>query len=68
MPEDQTPVRLCEDAFPWTGQEHLANGDTVCAVEPVDGTPTLTEQYGRGAPVMREMAVARCSWRLKTQK
>ena len=54
MPEDQTPARLCEDVFPWTGQEHLENGDTVCTVESVDGPPTFADKYRRGTPVMRE--------------
>jgi hypothetical protein len=34
----------------------------------VDGAPTFTGEYRRGAPVMREMAAARCSRRLKIQK
>jgi len=67
VPGDQAPVRLCEDALPWSGQEHGATGDTVRAVEPADGAQKFTDERRRGAPVMWEMAAARCSRRLKTQ-
>ena len=62
------PVRLCEDAFPWSDQEHGATGDAICAVKSVDGAQTFTDQCRRGAPVIWAMAAARCSRRLKTQK
>ena len=60
---DQTPVRLCEDALPWSGEKHRSVGDTVRAVEPVDGAKTFDE-CRRGAPVMG-IAAARSSQRLK---
>ena len=40
-----TPV--CEDALPWLGQEYCAAGDTVRAVEPVDGTRHLLTNVGK---------------------
>ena len=65
VPGDQAPVRLCEGALPWSGEEHGATDDAVRAVEPVDGAPTFTGECRRGAPVMWKMAAARCSRRLK---
>ena len=62
---DQAPVRLCEDALPWPGEEHGAVDDAVCSVEPVDGAPTFIDECRRGAPVMRGIAAARGSQRLK---
>ena len=56
VPGDQAPVRLCEGALPWSGEEHGATDDAVRSVEPVDGAPTFTDECRRGAPVMREMA------------
>ena len=61
---DQAPIRLREDTLPWPGEEHRAVGDTVRAVEPVDGAPTFADECRRGASVMREMAGAGCSRRL----
>ena len=46
------PVRLCEDAFPWSDQEHGATGDTVCTVEFVDGTQTTLGGAGMSAPAV----------------
>jgi len=40
----------------------------ICPVEPMDGPPTFAGKRRRGAPVMRKMAVARCSRRLKAPK
>jgi len=54
--------------LPWPGEEHGTTGDTVRAVEPVDGAQTFTDECRRGAPVMREMAAASTSWQLKTHK
>ncbi len=56
---------------PWKGlialiEPHYPKG--VRVVEPVDGTPTFADQCRRGAPVMQEMAAARCSRRLETPK
>ena len=43
----------------------ILNFHAVCSVEPVDGPPTFTDTCRRGAPVMRGIAAARCSQRLK---
>ena len=68
VPRDQAAVWLYQGAVPRAGEEHRSVGDAVRAVESVEGAPTVTDQRGRGAPVMRGMAAARCSRRLKTQK
>ena len=68
VPGDQAPVRLCEDALSWPGEEHGAVGNAVRSVEPVDGAPTFNGECRRGASVIREMAAAKCSLRQKTQK
>ena len=39
---DQAQVRLCENALPWSGEEHGPTGDAVRAVETVDGAQTFT--------------------------
>jgi len=68
VPRDQAAVWLYQGAVPRAGEEHRSVGHAVRAVESVEGAPTVTDQRGRGAPVMRGMAAARCSRRLKTQK
>lgn len=68
VPGDQAPVRLCEDTLPRSGEEHGTAGDTVRAVEPVDGAPTFADECGRGASVMWEMTAARLSRRPETLK
>jgi len=68
VPRDQAAVWLYQGALPRAGEEHRSVGHAVRAVESVEGAPTVTDQRGRGAPVMRGMAAARCSRRLKTQK
>ena len=65
---DQAAVRLHQGTFPRAGEEHCTTGDAVCPVEPMDGPPTFAGKRRRGAPVMRKMAVARCSRRLKAPK
>ncbi|MCM7120871.1 hypothetical protein M8N52_23870, partial [Enterobacter hormaechei] len=65
---DQAAVRLHQGTFPRAGEEHCTTGDAVCPVEPMDGPPTFADKRRRGAPVMRKMAVARCSRRLKAPK
>ena len=60
--------RLHQGTFPRAGEEHCTTGDAVCPVEPMDGPPTFAGKRRRGAPVMRKMAVARCSRRLKAPK
>ena len=59
---------LYQGTFPRAGEEHCTTGDAVCPVEPMDGPPTFAGKRRRGAPVMRKMAVARCSRRLKAPK
>lgn len=54
LPCDQAPIRLCENPFPWLGQEHGATDHAVCPVESVDGAPAITACCGRGAPVRAE--------------
>lgn len=63
---DQAPVRLHQGALPWA--EYRAVGHAIRSFKSVDGAPALTDEYGRGVPVMQVVAVARCSRRLKTQK
>lgn len=45
-----------ESVLPWTGEEHSATGDVVCAVESMDGAQLFTGEHGRGSSVMWEMA------------
>src|SRR3546814_2952866 len=54
VPGDQAPIRLREDTLPWPGEEHRAVGDTVCAVEPVDGAPTFADECKIGRASCRE--------------
>ena len=65
---NQASVWLCEDAVPWSGQEHGTTGDAVCVIKSVDGTQTFTDECGRDAPVIWAIAAARCSRRLEIQK
>jgi len=65
VPGDQASVWLHQGALPRPGEEYVADGYAVCAIESVDGSPTFTDLCRRGAPVMRGIAAARCSQRLK---
>ncbi len=65
IPRDQTAIWLHQGALPRIGQECRADGDAVCPVESVDGPSTFAGKCRRGAPVMRKMAAAMCSWQRK---
>lgn len=65
VPGDQAAVWLRQGALPGTGEEYVSDGYAICPVESVDGSPTFTDERRRGASVMREIAAARRSQRLK---
>ena len=59
---DQAAVWLHQGALPGAGEEHRATGDAVRPVEPMDGTPTFTDECRRGALVMQKMARRGARW------
>jgi IS5 family transposase len=70
----EPPFRVIKRQFGYTKVrfrglvKNTAQLVTLFALSNLDGPPTFAGKRRRGAPVMRKMAVARCSRRLKAPK
>ena len=53
---DQTTVWIHQGALPGIEEEHVAAQDAVCAVQSLDGAPSIAGGAGMSAPEIRQMA------------